>query len=186
MTGFRVRRGGRAGALRRHARPVVLRQGHRRRASRRRLRRTAPTSWTGSPRRVRSTRPGRSRAIRSRCAPGSRRSTSSPTPGTYERLEAISARGSRPGLTAAAKDAGVPAVVNRVGSMLTGFLHRPGRSSTTHRRRAPTRSVTRGSSTRCSTAASTSPRRSSRRRSSSTAHDEAIRRSHDRGGSPRR
>jgi glutamate-1-semialdehyde 2,1-aminomutase len=42
-------------------------------------------------------------------------------PGTYERLEAISARLAA-GLTAAAKDAGVPAVVNRVGSMLTGFF----------------------------------------------------------------
>ena len=42
-------------------------------------------------------------------------------PGTYERLEATSARLAA-GLTAAAKDAGVPAVVNRVGSMLTGFF----------------------------------------------------------------
>lgn len=42
-------------------------------------------------------------------------------PGTYERLEAISARLAA-GLTAAAKAAGVPAVVNRVGSMLTGFF----------------------------------------------------------------
>ncbi len=43
------------------------------------------------------------------------------SPGTYERLETISARLAA-GLTAAAKDAGVPAVVNRVGSMLTGFF----------------------------------------------------------------
>jgi glutamate-1-semialdehyde 2,1-aminomutase len=42
-------------------------------------------------------------------------------PGTYERLEALSARLAA-GLTAAARDAGVPAVVQRVGSMLTGFF----------------------------------------------------------------
>ena len=42
-------------------------------------------------------------------------------PGTYERLETISARLAA-GLTAAASDAGIPAVVNRVGSMLTGFF----------------------------------------------------------------
>jgi glutamate-1-semialdehyde 2,1-aminomutase len=42
-------------------------------------------------------------------------------PGTYERLEAASAR-LQAGLEAAAKEAGVPAVVNRVGSMLTGFF----------------------------------------------------------------
>ena len=42
-------------------------------------------------------------------------------PGTYERLEALSeALGS--GLAAAARAAGVPAVVNRVGSMLTAFF----------------------------------------------------------------
>jgi glutamate-1-semialdehyde 2,1-aminomutase len=43
------------------------------------------------------------------------------TPGTYERLEAISARLAA-GLAAAAAKAGVPAVVNRVGSMLTSFF----------------------------------------------------------------
>jgi glutamate-1-semialdehyde 2,1-aminomutase len=43
------------------------------------------------------------------------------TPGTYERLEAISARLAA-GLAAAAAGAGVPAVVNRVGSMLTAFF----------------------------------------------------------------
>ena len=43
------------------------------------------------------------------------------TPGTYERLEAISARLAA-GLTTAAAKAGVPAVVNRVGSMLTAFF----------------------------------------------------------------
>jgi len=42
-------------------------------------------------------------------------------PGTYERLEAISARLAA-GLADAAKAAGVPAVVNRVGSMLTAFF----------------------------------------------------------------
>ncbi len=42
-------------------------------------------------------------------------------PGTYERLETISSRLAA-GLTAAASDAGIPAVVNRVGSMLTGFF----------------------------------------------------------------
>ena len=42
-------------------------------------------------------------------------------PGTYERLESVSARFAS-GLTAAAKDAGVPSVVNRVGSMLTAFF----------------------------------------------------------------
>jgi glutamate-1-semialdehyde 2,1-aminomutase len=42
-------------------------------------------------------------------------------PGTYERLEAISARLAA-GLAKAAKDAGIPAVVNRVGSMLTAFF----------------------------------------------------------------
>jgi glutamate-1-semialdehyde 2,1-aminomutase len=41
--------------------------------------------------------------------------------GTYERLEAISAR-LHAGLEAAAREAGVPAVVQRVGSMLTGFF----------------------------------------------------------------
>jgi glutamate-1-semialdehyde 2,1-aminomutase len=42
-------------------------------------------------------------------------------PGTYERLEAVSSR-LEAGLRAAAADAGVPAVVNRVGSMLTAFF----------------------------------------------------------------
>ena len=42
-------------------------------------------------------------------------------PGTYERLEAISARLAA-GFIEAAKSSGVPAVVNRVGSMLTGFF----------------------------------------------------------------
>jgi glutamate-1-semialdehyde 2,1-aminomutase len=42
-------------------------------------------------------------------------------PGTYERLETISAR-LQAGLLAAAREAGVPSVVNRVGSMLTGFF----------------------------------------------------------------
>ncbi|HVV84883.1 MAG TPA: glutamate-1-semialdehyde 2,1-aminomutase [Kofleriaceae bacterium] len=42
-------------------------------------------------------------------------------PGTYERLEALSAR-LGDGLLAAAKEAGVPACVNRVGSMLTLFF----------------------------------------------------------------
>jgi glutamate-1-semialdehyde 2,1-aminomutase len=43
-------------------------------------------------------------------------------PGTYERLERISAR-LADGLAAAAKRAGLPAVVNRVGSMLTAFFN---------------------------------------------------------------
>jgi glutamate-1-semialdehyde 2,1-aminomutase len=42
-------------------------------------------------------------------------------PGTYERLEALSAQLAA-GLAAAAGEAGLPAVVNRVGSMLTGFF----------------------------------------------------------------
>ena len=42
-------------------------------------------------------------------------------PGTYEHLEAISARLAA-GLAASAKKAGIPAVVNRVGSMLTAFF----------------------------------------------------------------
>jgi glutamate-1-semialdehyde 2,1-aminomutase len=42
-------------------------------------------------------------------------------PRTYERLEAISARLAA-GLAAATKSAGIPAVVNRVGSMLTAFF----------------------------------------------------------------
>jgi glutamate-1-semialdehyde 2,1-aminomutase len=42
-------------------------------------------------------------------------------PGAYERLEHLSARLAE-GLLAAARDAGVPACVNRVGSMLTLFL----------------------------------------------------------------
>ncbi len=42
-------------------------------------------------------------------------------PGTYERLEALSAH-LGDGLLAAARDAGVPACVNRVGSMLTLFF----------------------------------------------------------------
>ena len=42
-------------------------------------------------------------------------------PGTYERLEAVSSR-LEAGLHTAAADAGVPAVVNRVGSMLTAFF----------------------------------------------------------------
>ena len=42
-------------------------------------------------------------------------------PGTYERLEAISAR-LQTGLEGAARAAGVPSVVNRVGSMLTSFF----------------------------------------------------------------
>jgi glutamate-1-semialdehyde 2,1-aminomutase len=42
-------------------------------------------------------------------------------PGTYERLEALGARlGS--GIEAACRTAGVPATLNRVGSMLTGFF----------------------------------------------------------------
>jgi len=42
-------------------------------------------------------------------------------PGTYERLEALSARLAQ-GLTASATAAGLAATVNRVGSMLTGFF----------------------------------------------------------------
>ena len=42
-------------------------------------------------------------------------------PGTYERLEAVSARLAA-GLSGAMRDAGVPSVVNRVGSMLTAFF----------------------------------------------------------------
>jgi len=42
-------------------------------------------------------------------------------PGTYERLEALGARLAG-GLAAAAAEAGVPATVNRVGSMLTAFF----------------------------------------------------------------
>jgi glutamate-1-semialdehyde 2,1-aminomutase len=42
-------------------------------------------------------------------------------PGTYERLEAMSRR-LADGLAAAAKQAGIPALVNRVGSMLTAFF----------------------------------------------------------------
>jgi glutamate-1-semialdehyde 2,1-aminomutase len=42
-------------------------------------------------------------------------------PGTYERLEAISARLAR-GLEGAARDVGIAATVNRVGSMLTAFF----------------------------------------------------------------
>ncbi len=42
-------------------------------------------------------------------------------PGAYERLEAASARLER-GLVQAARDAGVPMTLNRVGSMLTGFF----------------------------------------------------------------
>jgi glutamate-1-semialdehyde 2,1-aminomutase len=42
-------------------------------------------------------------------------------PGTYERLEAISARLAK-GLEEAARDARIPATLNRVGSMLTAFF----------------------------------------------------------------
>ncbi len=42
-------------------------------------------------------------------------------PGAYDRLEALAAALAS-GLAAAARDAGVPSVVNRVGSMLTGFF----------------------------------------------------------------
>jgi glutamate-1-semialdehyde 2,1-aminomutase len=42
-------------------------------------------------------------------------------PGAYERLETLSARLAE-GLTKAAKDAGVPVTLNRVGSMLTTFF----------------------------------------------------------------
>ena len=42
-------------------------------------------------------------------------------PGTYERLEALSAR-LHAGLEGAARTAGVPSIVNRVGSMLTSFF----------------------------------------------------------------
>jgi len=43
-------------------------------------------------------------------------------PGTYERLEAAAARLERE-IAAAAREAGVPLTVNRVGSMLTAFFH---------------------------------------------------------------
>ena len=42
-------------------------------------------------------------------------------PGAYERLESLSLRLAS-GFAAAAKEAGIPSVVNRVGSMLTGFF----------------------------------------------------------------
>ncbi len=42
-------------------------------------------------------------------------------PGSYERLEALGAR-LEAGLSAAARDAAIPSVVNRVGSMLTAFF----------------------------------------------------------------
>ena len=58
-----------------------------------------------------------------------------------------SARGSSAGLREAARKAGVPLTVNRVGSMLTGVLLRGPGAPTTPRRAAPTPSATRASST---------------------------------------
>ena len=80
MTGWRVHRARRAGALRRRARHHRPRQGDRRRASRRGVRRPRASSWSRSRPRARSIRRARSRAIRSRWPPGSRRSTCSAVP----------------------------------------------------------------------------------------------------------
>ena len=59
ITGFRVSRGGAQELHRRHARPHRAGQGHRRRPARRRLRRAARTSWSGSRPRATSTRRAR-------------------------------------------------------------------------------------------------------------------------------
>ena len=70
MTGFRARAGRRAGTVRRHARPHLPRQDHRRRVAGRRVRRTRRPHGSGVARRARSIRRARSRAIRWRWSPG--------------------------------------------------------------------------------------------------------------------
>ena len=70
------------------------------------------------------------------------------------------------GIAAAARRAGVPLRVNRVGSMMTLFFTRRRRSPITPPPGAPTRRASPPSSTPCSTAASTCRRRSSSRPSS--------------------
>ena len=82
ITGFRLGARRRAAALRRHARPHVLRQGHRRRASRRRVRR--PGRRDGRARAARPRVPsrhavGESRSLRPRASQCSTSSTTAST-----------------------------------------------------------------------------------------------------------
>ena len=121
MTGFRVAYGGGAGSLRDHARPDGAGQGHRRRTARRGLR---GIGHDHGPRLAgRADLPGRHALGQS---PGHGRrpghAALAPREPPYERLEALSARLAE-GLDRAATDAGIPHVVQRVGSMLTLFFH---------------------------------------------------------------
>ena len=112
ITGFRLGPRRRPGALRRRARPHMLRQGHRRRPPRRRLRRPARRHGGSWPRSAPCTRPARCRGTRSPPPPAWPSSTSS-TPAPTQQLDATAARladGLRRGRRRAPASAVVPQV----------------------------------------------------------------------------
>ena len=163
----------RPGALRRHARPLVLRQGDRRRPQRRRLRR--PGRRHGPPRPARPRVPGR-HAVgepaghRGRARRARRCSTTPPT-----RLLGDRAPGwppaCRPRSTAPASS---PARPRRRHARRPVLRRRTCRSTTTGARVRPTRRSTPRSSTPCSTAASPSPPARTRSLFPGLAHDDAV------------
>ena len=121
ITGFRLGLGGRAGALRRPARPLDLRQGRRRRSSARRGRR--PGRADGRARAARRGVPGRARCrgTRSRPPPGSRCSRSS-TRRAYDELETKAATARRRRCATRARAGGVGAQVTRVATLVGLFF----------------------------------------------------------------
>ena len=110
MTGFRLAPGGAQAALRRHARPHLPGQDHRRRPARRA--RTAGRADDHGPRRARRARLPGGHAVRQPAGHGRRVrrcSTRLARPGTYERLEALDDRACRRACARAAQAAGVDA-----------------------------------------------------------------------------
>ena len=92
ITGFRLAYGGVQTLFGIRPGSHLPRQDHRRRPAARRLRRARATSWSNSRRSAPSTRPARSRGIRSRSRPGLATLELLDEPGTYEQLEALGAR----------------------------------------------------------------------------------------------
>ena len=113
ITGFRVARGGAQELLRRAARPDRPRQDRRRRPAARRLRRPRRADGAAGARPATSTRPGRSRGIRSRRQPAS-----PCCDGSGARTSTTSSSGARCGWRQGLAPFGR---VQRVGSMLTLF-----------------------------------------------------------------
>ena len=119
ITGFRVARGRRAGALRRAGRHHLPGQDHRRRPAGGGVRRPRRADAASSRPRAPATRPARCRGTRSPPPRGWPCWASSPGPACTTRLEESGAA-----LEEALRDSGAPVSVNRVGSMLTPFFAR--------------------------------------------------------------